>query len=142
MAKKTKSINDLSAAELYELARRREMEERQREMEANKEKLKELRAKRRKLISEHKKAIAQLDAEIARLSGRAPSKRGRTNASTGISELVIDIIGSKGKASTSDIRAALAERGVTASNLPQTLSYLKRKGRIVSPERTIYQLAQ
>ena len=142
MAKKTKSITDLSSAELYELARRREMEERQKQMEANKEKLKELRAQRRKLISEHKKAIAKLDAEIARLSGRAPAKGRSNNATTGISEVVVEIIGSKGQASTSDIRAALAERGMNATNLPQTLSYLKRKGRIVSPERTIYQLPQ
>ena len=142
MAKKTKSLNELSSAELYEMARRREKEERQRLMEANKEKLKELRAQRRKLISEHKKALAKLDAEIARLSGRAPAARNRSNATTGISEIVIEIIGSQGKASTGDIRAALAERGVSASNLPQTLSYLKRKGRIVSPERTIYQLPQ
>ena len=52
--KKTTSVKELSAAELYELAKQREEEERKQQEEANKEKLKELRAKRRSLVARQK----------------------------------------------------------------------------------------
>jgi len=138
--KKTASIKEMSAAELYELAKKREEEERRQQEEANKEKLKELRAQRRSLIARQKRELAALDAEIARLSGKAPSRSRR--GKTSVTDAVIGIISKAGTITTTELKKALAEKGVSAGNLPQTLAYLKRQGRITSPARATYQLAK
>ncbi|HHC72983.1 MAG TPA: hypothetical protein ENK54_08800 [Thiotrichales bacterium] len=139
--KKTASIEELSAAELYELAKRREEEERRQQEEAKKEQLKELRAKRRALLAKHKKELAALDTEIARLVGRnAPRKKRGGRGS--VTDAVIDIISKAGRITTTELKAALAEKGVTVGNLPQTLAYLKRQGRISSPARATYEITK
>ncbi len=139
--KKASSLEELSAAELYELARQREEEERRREEEAKKEKIKELRARRRALIAQHKRELAALDNEIARLTGRKPAS-GRRGGRSGVTEAVLEIIASAGRITTTELKQALAEKGVTVSNLPQTLAYLKRQGRITSPARATYEIAR
>jgi len=130
-----KSLDDLSAAELFELAQRRQQEEKDRQREALKEQVEGLRAKRRDAVARHKKELAAIDAEIRALSGgsRPPRARGKVN----VSQKVIEIIG----ASTTDIKKALDEENVAAGNLSQTLAYLKRMGRIVSAGRANYKLA-
>ncbi len=134
-----KQVTDLSAAELYKLAKKREQEELQKTIEANKEKLLALRAKRRELITKQKKELRQIDAEIARLSGKPPSRKGRKSGGS-VTEKVVAIIAKTGKISTSDLKEELKKKGISAGNLPQTLAYLKRQGRIISPARTIYQV--
>lgn len=136
---KKKPLTELSAAELYKLAQKREQEELQKTIEANKEKLAALRSKRRELVAKQKKELRRLDAEIARLSGKSPRKKSR-KSSGNVTEKVISIITQAGKISTSDLKAELKKKGVSASNLPQTLAYLKRQGRVISPARTIYQI--
>ena len=134
----TKSIDDLSAAELFELAQRRQQEEKDRQREALKEQVEALRAKRRDAAVRHKKELAAIDGEIRALSGggRPARARGKVN----VSQKVIDIIGAKGTASTTDIKKALDDAGIAGGNLSQTLAYLKRMGRIASAGRANYKL--
>jgi len=139
--KKTASIEELSAAELYELAKRREEEERRQQEEAKKEQLKELRAKRRALVAKHKRELAALDTEIARLLGRNAPRRKRSGKGS-VTDAVIEIISKAGRITTTELKAALAEKGITVGNLPQTLAYLKRQGRISSPARATYEIAK
>ncbi len=134
-----KQVTDLSAAELYKLAKKREQEELQKTLEANKEKLSALRAKRRELIAKQKKELRKMDAEIARLSGKSPSRKGRKSGGS-VTETVVQIIAKSGKISTSELKEELKKKGIAAGNLPQTLAYLKRQGRVISPARTIYQV--
>jgi len=135
----TKSLDELTAAELFELAQRRQQEEKERQKEALKEQVEALRAKRRDAVARHKKELAAIDAEIRAMTGssRAPRARGRVN----VSQKVLDFIGGKGKASTEDIRKALEEEGIAVGNLSQTLAYLKRMGRVASAGRATYKLA-
>jgi len=135
----TKSLDDLSAAELFELAQRRQQQEKDRQREALKEQVETLRAKRRDTVVRHKKELLAIDAEIRSLSGsgRPARARGKVN----VSQKVIDIIGAKGTASTTDIKKALDDESIAAGNLSQTLAYLKRMGRIVSAGRANYKLA-
>jgi hypothetical protein len=51
---------------------------------------------------------------------------------------VLDIVSQAKKISTKEIKAELESRGVVANNLPQTLAYLKRQGKVTSPARSIY----
>ncbi|HEC06016.1 hypothetical protein [Thiolapillus sp.] len=134
-----KQVTELSAAELYKLAQKREQEELQKSLEANKEKLIALRTKRRELVAKQKKELRKLDAEISRLSGKKTARKGR-KAGTSVTEKVVAIIAKAGKISTTDLKAELKKKGVATGNLPQTLAYLKRQGRVVSPARTIYQV--
>jgi hypothetical protein len=129
----------LSAAELFELAQRRQQEEKDRQREALKEQVEALRGKRRDAIARHKRELATIDAEIRTLSGggRAARPRGKVN----VSQKVLDIIGAKGTASTTDIKKVLDDEGIAAGNLSQTLAYLKRMGRIASAGRANYKLA-
>ena len=138
--KKITSVNELSSAELYELAKRREEEERRQQLEANKERLKELRAQRRSMLARHKRELAEIDNEIARLSGKSPKKSRSPRGS--VTETVLELISQAGTITTTEIRKALSEKGLSTDNLPQTLAYLKRQGRITSPSRATYQIAQ
>jgi len=137
--RKKKAVTELSAAELYKLAKKREQEELRSSEEAAKEKTKELRTKRRELIAKHKKELSKLDAEIAKLTGKRQTRKPR-KARGSVTESVIAVIGKAGKISTADLKAQLKKKGIAVGNLPQTLAYLKRQGRVVSPARTIYQL--
>jgi len=135
--KKSSSVNELSSAELYKLAKLREEEERKQQEEANKEKIKELRAKRRSLVTKHKRELAAIDAEIARLSGKAPARKKR-GEKVSVTEAVMEIITKAGTITTKELKETLAKKGIATSNLPQTLAYLKRQGRISSPARATY----
>jgi hypothetical protein len=139
MARK-KPIDELSADELYELARQREREELEAEREANRAQLEELREHRRELIAQHRKELAAVDREIRQLGGRT---RGRSSAAGGegkISERVLSLIEAAGRISTKDLKASLDASGVETKNLNQMLAYLKRNGRVVSPSRGVYAL--
>lgn len=137
MAKKN-LVSNMSSASLYKLAQKREQEEMATKQEAAKEKINELRAKRRALVAKQKKELAKFDAEIRKLGGkkvRAPSgKRKGKN----ISSAVLEAIAAAGKINTQDLKTALAAKGVVAGNLGQTLAYLKRQKKIISPSRAVY----
>ena len=141
MAKKKTTVKpswtDLSSAELYELAKKKEQEERKKAQEANKEKIKALRAQRKKIEKEYEKELKKIDAEIASLGGRvSTSKSGRVN----ITDAVISVLESKGEISSKELKAELQNMGLGVDNLMQTLAYLKGKERIVSPARAVYRL--
>jgi hypothetical protein len=133
MAKK-KTVDELSAEELYELAKKREAEEREREREAMRAEVDKLKAERREMLKRHRREVAEIDARIRKLTGRGAR-------SAGISASVLEILGDKKQHSTKDIKAALAKRGLTAGNLAQTMAYLKRQGKVKSPKRSVYTLA-
>ncbi len=145
MAKKkpvpTASIEELSSEELFELAKQRKEEEQRQQEEARKEKLKELRAQRRALLAKHRKELAAIDNEIARLQGKGVSRRGGKGRSS-TTEAVIEIISKAGRITTTELKKQLSEKGITVGNLPQTLAYLKRQGRITSPARATYEMAR
>ena len=134
-----KALDEMTSSELFELAQLRKQEEKVRQREAHKEQVEALRAKRRELTARYKKDLVAIDAEIRALTGggRAPRARGKVN----VSQKVLDIIGAKGKASTSDIKQGLEAEGIAVGNLSQTLAYLKRMGRVVSAGRANYKLA-
>jgi len=131
---KKKSIDELTAEELYELAKAREAEEREREKEKLRAQVDELRAERKATVARHRKELADIDARIRKLGGRTGTRSGGGN----VSASVLDILSDKKKHSTKEIQAELQNRGVTANNLAQTLAYLKRQGKVQSPERSIY----
>ena len=145
MAKKkpleTESIKELSSDELFELARQKKEEEQRQLEEQRKKKLKELRDQRRTLITKHRKELAAIDNEIARLQGRGTTKRGGKGR-VSATEAVIEIISKAGRITTTELKKQLSTKGVTVGNLPQTLAYLKRQGRITSPARATYEIAQ
>ncbi len=142
MAKKN-TVSNLSSAALYKLAKEREQEEMAKQQEANKEKLTALRLKRRELVARQKKTLAKLDAEIRKLGGKTPSSSMRKRRSAGnVSAEVLAVISEAGEINTQDLKAALAQKGITAGNLGQTLSYLKRQGKSSSPSRAVYAVTQ
>ncbi len=142
MAKKS-TVSNLSSAALYKLAKEREQEEMTKQQEANKEKLTALRLKRRELVARQKKALTKLDAEIRKLGGKTPSSSPRKRRSAGnVSAEVLAAISEAGQINIQDLKAALAQKGITAGNLGQTLSYLKRQGKISSPSRAVYAVTQ
>lgn len=139
MAKK-KTVDSMSADELYALAQKREQQEAEAQQAELREQIDALRAERRELIAAHKKAVAAIDSKIRKLGGR--TGRGAARRSSGnITSAVLNVL-SKGKASTKDIKAALDSQGIVANNLSQTLAYLKRTGRVTSPSRAVYALAK
>jgi len=135
-------ISNLSAEELFELAKKKQAEEIEQKREAAKAEIEALRQKRRDLVAQHKKDLAKIDSELSSLTGRKASKGGsRASRGSNISNIVLEILGSGGQMTTKDLQAALDNRGVPAPNLAQTLAYLKKKGSISSPARSVYQAA-
>jgi len=135
-------IANLSAEELFELAKKKQAEEIEQKREAAKAEIEALRQKRRDLVAQHKKNLAKIDSELSSLTGRKASKGGsRASRGSKISNIVLEILGSGGQMTTKDLQAALDNRGVPAPNLAQTLAYLKKKGSISSPARSVYQAA-
>lgn len=135
MAKKT-TLTDLSADELYALAQKKEQEEHEQEREAIRAEIETLRTKRRELVAKQRKELASLDAKIRKLGGRTQSGKGR--GKNNVTDQVLAIVQQAGKISTKEIKSALEAQGTTAKNLSQTLAYLKRTGRVASPERSMY----
>jgi DNA-binding protein H-NS len=139
MAKK-KPIDRLTAVELYELARERERQEMEEQREAARAQIEEIKERRRELIAQHRKELAAIDREMRQLGGRTRSSRAQAGGK--ISEQVVDTIASAGRINTKDLKVQLDERGVETKNLNQMLAYLKRNGRVVSPQRGIYAVAK
>ena len=137
MARK-KSLDEFSADELYALAEEKKQQEDSLQKEALKEQINQLKAQRRDLVTQQKKELAVIDAEIRRLGGRV---RSRSRNGVNVAEAVLSIVQAAGEISTKEIKAELDRQGIVASNLSQTLAYLKRQGRVVSPARSQYAAA-
>lgn len=139
MAKK-KSLGELSASELFSLAQKKEKEEATKVREKNKQEIEALRKKRRETVAKHRKELNQLDSKIRKLGGRSGRKTSRS--SNNLSESIVSIVSKAGKLSIKELKASLADKGITANNLNQTLAYLKRMGRLKSPARSIYSVTK
>ena len=136
MAKKL--ISDLSSDELYRLAQEREEQEATEAKEAARAQIEELRNTRRDMMTRHRKELAAIDAEIRALGGRSGRGKRRASSPGNVTGQVLDIVSKAKKISTKEIKAELESRGIVANNLPQTLAYLKRQGKVTSPARSIY----
>lgn len=137
MAKK--NLSELTSDELYELAREREEQEAAEAKEAVRAQIEALKTKRKEAMARHRKELAAIDAEIRSLGGRGATRGKRRSAAGGnVTDHVMEIVSKAKKISTTEIKAELESRGVVANNLAQTLAYLKRQGRVASPERSIY----
>ncbi|MEN8214648.1 MAG: hypothetical protein ABFR19_09835 [Pseudomonadota bacterium] len=133
-------IKNMTAEELYKLAQQREVEERKRIAEENQQKIAELREERRQMQLRHKKEISEINARIKALGGRVSGAAGTAKGRTGASAAIIEILDA-GKLDTKEIRDKLEAIGISVGNLGQTLSYLKRNGKVVSVARGVYKKA-
>lgn len=134
MARK-KAVDELSADELYALAQERQQEEEEEQRHAVKQEIDNLKQERRELVTRHRKELAEIDSKIKKLGGRT---RARSRSAVNVTDAVLAIVQAAGEISTKDIKAELDRQGVVASNLSQTLAYLKRQGRVSSPHRSVY----
>ena len=142
MSKTKKDIEELSAEELYALARKREKQEAEREEKKIVKKRDELKAKRKDLVAKQRKELAALDREILKLGGpvrrRGPARAGRSGGGPTISEQLCVIVAAQPEMAIGEIREKAEAAGVQTRNLSQTLAYLKRQGRLDSPRRGVY----
>ena len=144
MAKK--SLDKMSANELYKLAQKREQEEQQKAQEEKQAKIEALRQERKTLIADHNKALRAIDKQLASLTGRKTKANPTSKASTGrkrgsLTAAIVEILSSQKSVATSDLRVELDQRGMASKNLNQQLAYLKRKGQIKSAGRGAYSVA-
>jgi len=140
---KIKSIEELSAKELYNLAEKREKQEQEKKAAENKAKIEDLKKQKKSLITSHRKQIAAIDRQLARLSGITVSRNSRksTQAKAGTTDSILDLLKNHKTMTTAQIRTQLEGKGLKAKNLSQTLAYLKRTQQIKSPARSTYTLA-
>lgn len=132
---------NLSSDELFELARKRKEEEKARQQAEAKSRIDELKARRREIASQFEKELKVVDAEIKKLGGRSrkPAPANGSAARTpGVSAKIVEIVKSKGQASTKEINSELIAAGIEPKNLSQTMAYLKRKGDLVSVGHGMY----
>jgi hypothetical protein len=142
VSKTTKDIQDLSAEELYALARKREKQEAEREEKALVKKREALKAKRKELVAKQRKELAVLDREIQKLGTtvrrRAPTRARRAGGGATIGAQLYAIVATQPEMAIAEIREKAEEAGVDTRNLSQALAYLKRQGRLDSPRRGFY----
>jgi hypothetical protein len=144
MSDKHRNIADLSAEELYALARAREQEEAARREQEIKGRRDELKARRKETEARHRKELAEIDREIQDLGGSAPKKRttgARRRGAAGtesISQRLCEIVATQSEMTVSEIRDQAEAAGIDTKNISQTLAYLKRQGRLQSPRRSVY----
>ena len=146
-----KNFEDMSARELFDLAREREKAEWERTREERRGKIQALRADRKSLQKSHAKALKQLqqvhaaelasiDSQIAELTGQRVASRGKGLRSSGqtATGAVMEYIGKAGQASSKAIKAALDEQGAPTAHISQTLAYLVRQGQVERVGRGMY----
>jgi hypothetical protein len=147
MGTEKKSLADLSAEELYALAREREQQEAEHREVELKEKREALKAKRKEVLTRHRAELAEIDREIREMGGRAPRVKaaaGRRRGGAGggtISQKLCEIVGQRPEMAVGEIRDQAEAAGIDTKNISQTLAYLKRQGRLVSPRRGVYSAA-
>jgi len=139
MSMDQKKASELSAEELYALARQREKEEAERQKEERRKKREQLMEDRKKMLVRHRKELAELERQIRELGGRvgragAPRRGGGGS----ISQQLVEIIASKPEMDTKEIKSRAEQAGLDTKNISQTLAYLKRQGRLTSPRRGVY----
>ena len=136
---KARSKKALSSAELYELAKQRELEEQKEKQQALATEMDALKAERRALGAAYRKELREIDARLAALGG--PRKRKVTRPRkkrSNTTEIILQFLSAQGQASTTEIRSHLHDSGLEASNLSQLMGNLKRRGKVVSAGRAVY----
>ena len=142
-----KLIHEMTSQELFDLAKLRRNEEAQLARKELRDELNNLRQERRDLEKEYKKSVnaveKQIDAIKEKMSPDMPAEKrhSRNNGGGSISHAVIEALRAAGQpVDTASLHKALTQAGFDTSNLSQTLSYLKRQRKVVSPVRAVYQL--
>lgn len=136
MAKK-KTLEEMTAKELFELARQREQQEQEAQREAQQKRLEALREKRKTLITEHKKALTTIDREIKKLGGKQRSA-GRSRGRSEITRRIMETLEKNSPMNSAQLREQLQNAGLETKYLGQQLAQLKRQGKVTSPGRGIY----
>ncbi|MCG5500106.1 hypothetical protein [Ectothiorhodospira lacustris] len=132
---------EMSAQELYALAKKREEQEVAAKEEAVREQRQALREQRRELVRRHRKELAALDREIGKLGGKVSKTRAsRGGDDAGPSQVICEIVASEPEMSIGEIRERAAAAGLNVKNISQTLGYLKKQGRLDSPRRGVYRV--
>lgn len=146
MTMENKKAADLSAEELYALARQREKEEAERKEAERREEREKLMEERKQMLARHRKELRDLDKRVRELGGRAgrsrgaaASRRGRSGGGESVSQKLCDIVATQPEMTTAEIKTEAEKAGLDTKNISQTLAYLKRQGRLVSPRRGVYQ---
>lgn len=130
-------LNNLTAEELYALAKQKEADERKWFEEENKARIAELREERKQMLIRHKKEVNEINARIKELGGRVPVSSAAAKGATSATAAIVEIL-EAGELDTRTIREKLDELGISVQSLGQTLSYLKRNGQVASVARGIY----
>jgi beta-phosphoglucomutase-like phosphatase (HAD superfamily) len=131
-------FNNMTADDLYTLAKQREIDERKWIAEENKQKIADLREERKQLQARHKKEINEVNSRIRALGGKIPAASATGKGRTGISAAIVELLDEVGELDTTAIREKLNSIGVSVGNLGQTLAYLKKNGKVASVSRGVY----
>ena len=131
-------FNNMTAEELFKLAKQREADERQWIAEENKQKIADLREERKQLLLRHKKEINEINSKIISLGGQVAGSSAAKKGRTGVSAAIMGLLEEVGEMDTTAIRDRLDAIGVSVSNLGQSLAYLKKNGKVSSVSRGVY----
>ncbi len=135
-------FNNMTADDLYKLAKQREIDERKWIAEENKQKIAELREERKQLQARHKKEINEVNSRITALGGKVAGTSTTGKGRTGISAAIVELLDEVGELDTTAIREKLNSIGVSVGNLGQTLAYLKKNGKVDSVSRGVYKKSE
>ena len=127
-------INNMTADELFALAKQKEADERKWIEEENKGQIAELREKRKQMLLRYKKEVNEINAKIKTLGGRVPVS---STVAKGATAAIVELL-EAGELDTKKLREKLDEMGVSVKNIGQTLAYLKKNGKVASVARGIY----
>ncbi len=131
-------FNNMTADDLYKLAKQRESDEQKWIAEENKQKIADLREERKQLQARHKKEINEVNSRIRALGGKVAGASTTGKGRTGISAAIVELLDEVGELDTTAIREKLNSIGVSVGNLGQTLAYLKKNGKVDSVSRGVY----
>ncbi|MEA3303311.1 MAG: hypothetical protein U9Q75_08580 [Pseudomonadota bacterium] len=135
-------FNNMTADDLYKLAKQRELDERKLIADQNKQKIAELREERKQLQARHKKEINEVNSRIRALGGKVAGTAATGKGRTGISAAIVELLDEVGELDTTTIREKLNDIGVSVGNLGQTLAYLKKNGKVDSVSRGVYKKSE
>lgn len=131
-------FNNMTAEDLFKLAKQREADEHKWIAEENKQKIAELREERKQLLLRHKKEVNEINSKIISLGGQVAGAASAKKGRTGVSAAIMALLDEVGEMDTTAIREKLDAVGVSVSNLGQSLAYLKKNGKVSSVSRGVY----
>ena len=132
---------NMTAEELFSLAKKKQADERKWIEEENKGKIAELREERKQILLRQKKEINEINKKITALGGTVTGATTTGKGRTGVSAAIIGLLEEVEQMDTKAIREKLEAVGISVGNLGQSLTYLKSKGRVSSVGRGVYKKA-